>query len=285
MDSIDFRLLVALHENARQSYRSLGNKVALSAPAVRARLKSLENYGILQGYWLSIDPNVFNREDVLIFFSGEFRTIEDARKAMKVPDVAWTAWKLDGGLTIQAWSKESRSTKTVRDLESVLGRKAAGYAFSDRRIQKHRLSTVDWQIMDSLIDKPKMPFSELVISTGLSPKTVRKHLENLLVNEVMYILPKLGALADSGELVFHLAVCGQVGLADIRKIVGDTFLINQTQDPPLKYLLCRGTDLGEVTVKTNNLRKLSDVESVNVTLNRELIIGTEFIHTLVQENL
>ena len=285
MDSIDFRLLVALHENARQSYRSLGNKVALSAPAVRARLKSLENYGILQGYWLSIDPNVFNREDVLIFFSGEFRTIEDVRKAMKVPDVAWTAWKLDGGLTIQAWSKESRSTKTVRDLESVLGRKAAGYAFSDRRIQKHRLSTVDWQIMDSLIDKPKMPFSELVISTGLSPKTVRKHLENLLVNEVMYILPKLGALADSGELVFHLAVCGQVGLADIRKIVGDTFLINQTQDPPLKYLLCRGTDLGEVTVKTNNLRKLSDVESVNVTLNRELVIGTEFIHTLVQENL
>jgi len=284
VDTIDFQLLVGLHENARQSFRSLGNKVPLSAPAVRDRLQKLEKRGILQGYWLSIDPNIFDREDVLIFFGGEFNG-DDAKRALEVPDIAWAAWKVDGGLTIQAWSSEKKSKTPRRDLEQILGTKALGQAFSDRRMQKHRLKPVDWQIIDALIDHPKMPFSDLVNSTGLSPKTVRNHLETLLQDEVMYVLPKLGSLSDSGELVFQLAVYGAVSLPEVRKVIGEVFLINQAQDPPLKYLLCRGTNLGDVTVKTNLLRKTPGVDSVNVSLNREIFIGTKFMHSLVRERL
>ncbi|MDA4129409.1 MAG: Lrp/AsnC family transcriptional regulator [Thaumarchaeota archaeon] len=284
MDSKDFHLLVGLHENARQSFRSLGKKISLSAPAVRERLNNLENRGILQGYWLSIDPNVFEREDVLIFFSGD-RTTDDARKALEGPDVAWVARKVDGGLTVQVWSKESRSNQPRKDLETILGTKSIGQAFSDRHALKHRLSSVDWQIIEALIDDPRMSFSNLVKLTDLSPKTVRNHLERLLEDEVMYILPKLGALSDSGELVFQLTVYGKVGLAELRKVLGDVFLINTAQDPPLKYMLCSGTDLGDVTVKTNQLKKILGVESVIVSLNREIIIGTGFIRSLVHERL
>jgi len=124
-----------------------------------------------------------------------------------------------------------------------------------------------------------------VKSTELSPKTVRNHLEKLLQDEVMYVLPKLGSLSDSGELVFHLTVYGQVGLAEVTKVVGQVFLINQAQDPPLKYMLCRGADLGDVTIKTNLLKKISGVDSVYVTLNREILIGTDFMHSLVGEHL
>ena len=68
-------------------------------------------------------------------------------------------------------------------------------------------------------------------------------------------------------------------------MIGEVFLINQAQDPPLKYLLCRGTNLGDVTVKTNLLRKTPGVDSVNVSLNREIFIGTKFMHSLVRERL
>ena len=235
MDSTDFQLLVALHENARQSYRQLGKKVSLSAPAVRDRLNKLEQRGILQGYWLSIDPSVFDREDVLIFFGGDF-TVEDAKRALKAPDVMWTAWKMDGGLTVQAYSSERKSKKPRSDLEQLLGVKALGQAYSDRRIQKNILKPVDWQIMDVLIDDPRVAFNDLVTGTGLSPKTVRNHLEKLLQEEVMYILPKLGSLSGSGELVFQLAVYGTVSLPEVRKVIGEVFLINQAQDPPLLAL-------------------------------------------------
>ena len=50
MDSKDFQLLVALDHDARQSYLSLGRRVSLSAPAVRARLERLKMKRILQGF-------------------------------------------------------------------------------------------------------------------------------------------------------------------------------------------------------------------------------------------
>ena len=85
VDSKDFRLLVALHENARQSYRSLGQRVSLSAPAVRDRLKHLEDRGILQGYWFYMDPGAFDREDLMLFYKGDWKR-EDALKALATDD-------------------------------------------------------------------------------------------------------------------------------------------------------------------------------------------------------
>jgi hypothetical protein len=139
--------------------------------------------------------------------------------------------------------------------------------------------------MDRLIDEPLMPFGKLVLSSELSPKTVRKHLEELLQNEIFYVLPKLGALADSGDLVFQLVINGKVSLSSIRQVLGEVFLINQTQDPLTKYLLCHATDLGDVTTKTAQLNKLDGVESATVALNREILVNTSFMHALVSQKI
>ena len=74
MDAKDFRLLVALDEDARQSFQALGRKVSLSAPAVRDRIRRLEERGIVQGYWVSIVPAIFGRRDLLMSFDGETKT-------------------------------------------------------------------------------------------------------------------------------------------------------------------------------------------------------------------
>src|SRR5256886_15143499 len=65
VDEKDFRLLVELNENARRSFKALGRRVTLSAPAVRDRIRRLEERGVVQGYWVSIDPAVFGRQDLL----------------------------------------------------------------------------------------------------------------------------------------------------------------------------------------------------------------------------
>ncbi len=60
-------------------------------------MKGLENRGITRGYWVSPDPSIFGREDLLVFFRGE-KSREEAVKALGARDVAWVAWKVDGGL-------------------------------------------------------------------------------------------------------------------------------------------------------------------------------------------
>jgi DNA-binding Lrp family transcriptional regulator len=284
VDIKDFRLIAALHENARQSYRSLGRHISLSSPAVRDRLRGLERRGILKGFWLSTDPGIFERDDLLVFFRGAW-TRNEALRALATPEVAWVAWKMNGWLTVQLWPQHSRQALTA--LTRALGARAFGKTLGERRHYDKHLATIDWQIVDALIDDPKLPFKQLCKFTGLSPKTVRKHLEMLTEEEIIYILPRLGPLADYGELVYHLAVFGPVSVSDLYRLMGseDTILLNATQNPPVRYLLCRSTSLTDVTTKTHQVSSLPEVKSVVVDLNREIFVNSSFMHSLVRANI
>jgi DNA-binding Lrp family transcriptional regulator len=284
VDIKDFRLIAALHENARQSYRSLGRHISLSSPAVRDRLRGLERRGILNGFWLSIDPGIFGRDDLLVFFRGEW-TRKEALRVLTATEVAWVAWKMNGWLTVQLWPRDSR--QALRALTRALGAQAFGKTLGGRRHHNKHLATIDWQIIDALIDDPKLPFKQLCQSTGLSPKTVRRHLEMLIEEEIIYILPQLGPLSDSGELVYHLAVFGSVSISDLYQLMGsdDTILLNATQNPPVRYMLCRSSSLTDVAIKTGGVSKLSGVKSIVVDLNREIFVNTSFIRSLVCENI
>ena len=50
MDDIDRRIVALLRENARRSFRDIGNDVHLTAPAVKRRVDRLEADGVLLGY-------------------------------------------------------------------------------------------------------------------------------------------------------------------------------------------------------------------------------------------
>src|SRR5438445_6936591 len=139
--------------------------------------------------------------------------------------------------------------------------------------------------MDALVDDPLTPFEELVKRTGLSQKTVRKHLQLMIKDETIFIMPRLGSLAESGDLVYHLTVTGTMGRNELRGVLGEAFVVSETSEPPIKYLLCRADNLAEVTVRTQALSKLSDVDSVEVTLNKELLVGKEFVHSLIQRKI
>jgi DNA-binding Lrp family transcriptional regulator len=282
MDSKDFQLLAALHQDARQSYRFLGRRAALTAPAVRERLKRLQEQGILQGYGLRIDPSIFDRDQLIVSFQGEW-TRQDLDKVLATPDLAFAAWRLDGGLIAAVWSSESG--RSIRKVADALGAKPSTGAFTERRHDLHLLSVLDLQIIDTLIDDPKIPLKKIIELTGLSPKTVRKHLEALFESSVISILPRLGPMTGSGELVYYLAVIGEVEMKEIHRLFGDAILVNKTQKPPMKYLLCSESDLGSLTAKTRALGKLPGVKSVTTTLNRELLFATEFMHLLVREQI
>ncbi len=281
LDSKDFRILVALHEDARASYRSLAKRVSLTAPAVRERLHRLASKGILQGFWLTPDPSVLDREDLIVIYSGEWSRA-DAEAALDLPDVAWVAWKVDGSLTIQMWPHDAE--QALRDAQKVLGRPPTAHTLADSSAHAP-LVGLDWRIMDALVDDPRIAFQELCDRTGLSPKTVRKHLRSLIGGQAVYITPKLGSLGDAGEAVFTLLVYGDARLAEVRRAMGDAILLNSAETPPMKYLLCRGSDMNEVTARVRAVQKLPGVESAIVTLNREQFVDTDYIHAVIREHI
>ncbi|KGN31286.1 AsnC family transcriptional regulator [Knoellia sinensis KCTC 19936] len=56
LDDTNRRILTALADDPRLSTAALARKVAMSTPAVRERVKRLEEAGVIRGYRLDIDP-------------------------------------------------------------------------------------------------------------------------------------------------------------------------------------------------------------------------------------
>ena len=281
MDSKDFQLLVGLYGNARQSYQSLGRRVSLSAPAVRDRLNRLRSKGILQGFMLVIDSSVFDRDDLLLFFHGDFSR-KSVLAAFAAPDISWVAWKVDGRLHLRLWTKNER--EATDNVSKILGVRPSIRAFRPRK-RRAPLSITDLLIMDALVDDPKVPFGDLLKSTGLSSKTVRKHLNLLLETKTISIDPLLGALTDSGALIYPLAVAGRVSMDEVRRIMGESAQTHYTLEPPMKHVLCRASSLADVITKTRVLEKVQGVESVTISLNREVLVSTDLRHSLIREQI
>jgi DNA-binding Lrp family transcriptional regulator len=246
VDSLDFQLLVALFGDARQSYQSLGRRLSLSAPVVRNRLEQLKMKGVLQGYMLTINPSVFDRVGFVLSFPGDFK-LKSAQAAVAAPDVSWVRLKLDGQMFVGLWTCDEE--KSIDHMTKTLGLGPSGRALTPRRSHAP-VSITDLSIMDALVDDPKVPFDELVKSTELSPKTVRKHLNTLLKTKTISIEPLLGALTDSGELVYPLVIAGSVSMDEVRMIMGEAEQLHYAVEPPVKDVLCRASSLPEVMSKT-----------------------------------
>jgi DNA-binding Lrp family transcriptional regulator len=56
LDPIDQRIIALLQDDARSSYAEIGERVALSAPAVKRRVDRLRSSGVIRGYTALIDP-------------------------------------------------------------------------------------------------------------------------------------------------------------------------------------------------------------------------------------
>jgi DNA-binding Lrp family transcriptional regulator len=240
--------------------------------------------GMLQGFMLSIDSSVFDRDDLLLFFDASFSR-RSALRAFAAPDVSWVALKMDGRMVLRLWAKNEREASD--SLAKILGVRPSVQAHPPRKKKKKGtpVSITDLSIMDALVDDPTVSFGVLLESTGLSPKTVRKRLNRLLETKTISVDPILGPLTDSGELIYSMLIAGKVSMDDVRKIMGETAQIRHTLEPPIKYVLCKASSLADLISKTRALENIQGVESVTISLNRETLVSTDLRHSLIREEI
>jgi DNA-binding Lrp family transcriptional regulator len=59
VDATDRRIVALLRENARRSFKDIGEAVHLTAPAVKRRVDRLERDGVILGYTAVVDPRAY----------------------------------------------------------------------------------------------------------------------------------------------------------------------------------------------------------------------------------
>ncbi len=83
MDDIDRDILNLLHKNGRATATQVGHEVCLSASATAARIRALEEAGVIRGYHADVLPDAlgFGVESFVLICLDGARQVESFRQA------------------------------------------------------------------------------------------------------------------------------------------------------------------------------------------------------------
>lgn len=128
MDPIDQRIVALMREDARRSFKDIGKRVSLSAPAVKRRVDRLEDGGVIKGYTTTVDHSAFGwhaHAFVELFCEGGMSgpEVRDAVTAYPEVEAAYTvAGAPSAILHVRAEDNRhlERALERIRDTDGVL---------------------------------------------------------------------------------------------------------------------------------------------------------------------
>ncbi len=101
MDEKDKQILKILKEDARAGYAEIGNKIALSEGAVRKRIKTLTDEGVIRKFTVKIGVAEGAQAITLLAVKPEYPTQEVSKKIQAIPGVE-TTYEVTGEYDIVA---------------------------------------------------------------------------------------------------------------------------------------------------------------------------------------
>lgn len=94
LDATDAAILRALQENARASLRTVAKRIGASVPTVSARLRKLEDLGIIRGYRAVLDPERLDETTVVLVIKTRRQATDEV--AARISGFGWARRVLTG---------------------------------------------------------------------------------------------------------------------------------------------------------------------------------------------
>jgi len=123
LDPLDIRILKALQEDARLSFRELSRQTRASVPTVSAHVRRLERLGVLRGYRADVDPLQLGETSVfLVVEAAAGQTRKVASALAKLPEVRRTVETREGRIVAEAiLPRENQAAPFLRRLGRLRG--------------------------------------------------------------------------------------------------------------------------------------------------------------------
>src|SRR5438093_10162818 len=141
LEPLDNRILKALQDDARLSFRELGRQTRASVPTVSAHVHRLERLGVLRGYRADVDPLQLGETSVFLIVEPTAGQTGRVASAMaKLPEIRRTLETREGRIVAEAiLLRENRTARFLRKVGKLRGVVAyAHHVASGRRKDEPR---------------------------------------------------------------------------------------------------------------------------------------------------
>jgi DNA-binding Lrp family transcriptional regulator len=121
LDDVDEQIISLLRQDARRSFKDIGDRVSLSAPATKRRVDRLVEQGVIQGFTAIIDPQSFGwgtQALVQLHTEGKYHGAHVLEAVREVPEVV-AAYTLAGEASAMLLVRAADTEHLERILEAL----------------------------------------------------------------------------------------------------------------------------------------------------------------------
>ncbi|PZD92976.1 AsnC family transcriptional regulator [Paenibacillus sambharensis] len=144
MDRVDCKILELLQENARISMTELGQSVGLSTPAVKERVKKMEERNLIESYRAIVNPEQLDKH-VTAFILFDTTACKPFREFCQAHPMVYECHRLAGQYSymVKVVSESVQELETFIDASMAFGRPSTFISLSSPVKYKPVLPTLE----------------------------------------------------------------------------------------------------------------------------------------------
>jgi len=196
MDKIDFTICMMLMVNSRIPYRELAEQFNMSVNSIHKRIKSMVELQIIEKFvthlsFRAFDPIPLN---LVMFGNSKTKNPKDLIEELGKNENIYNATYHSGNLFIihahiQETSYLDPLVSFVRQVGQIPELKVGLHSVPSpsnlKESRNQQLSKLDFFIINSLKDNSRKTFADIADEVGTSTKTVRRHLNRLIEEDLV----------------------------------------------------------------------------------------------------
>jgi DNA-binding Lrp family transcriptional regulator len=215
VDKTDIFMSMLLLANSRLSYRQLSDRLGLSINAIHKRLQALIEMGVIRSFTAKASLPV-GAIVVEVFGSSEAESVQALpEKLRKHGSIYWVA--LAGGNYVYVGAYLTR----ILELENFVDYVKKEAKIPDPKVaivatdsaqgspasQESKLYPLDYEIINALHDNSRKAISDVAEELGVSAKTARRRLSNMVKNGLIELSMKWFPDASNDIItIFHVRI-------------------------------------------------------------------------------
>ncbi|MBS3925208.1 MAG: Lrp/AsnC family transcriptional regulator [Nitrosarchaeum sp.] len=181
MDNLDIKILSRLLNNCRESDRQIGKELGISGGAIRARIKKMQEFKIIEKFTIKVEPPILGLGVLYIVVSGQ--NIKDILEQIRLVGEPFFVVPCVGGITVcsivikeNLQQKIELANKLMKDVRvlSIFEAESPGYSSN--------LTKTDLEILEYLIKEPRQKIEKIAEEMSMSTKTVTRCIDKLQKN-------------------------------------------------------------------------------------------------------
>ena len=278
------KILSRLLNNCRESDRQIGKELGISGGAVRVRIKKMQESGVIEKFFLKIEPPILGHGVLYFVVSGE--NIQEILEQVSLVGEPYIVVPCVGGVTVcgitiqeNLEQKIELAKKLMKDLRVLSIFEAENSDF------KSNLTKTDLEILEELIKDPRQKIEKIAKNTNLSTKTITRCIEKLHDNDgfqftLIYDPTKIEDFIPHAVLSWIEGDLKET-LEKMNKEFSNTYLQIPFIAKNQIVLFMYSNDIYKMDELTQKVRNLKNVKSADLFIPKKISFYDEWIKTAI----